>query len=225
MEEISAQLVKQLRERTGAGMMECKKRSGRSQGRPGRSRSRAAQARHRVGRQEGHAHHQAGRDRHLHSSGRAAGRAGRSELRVRFRGAHRRFSGTGAGPGHADRRGRSAVHPQGRRHRRPRSTKRKTFSARARSTKASPRRWSTRSSKAAWPSTTKKSASTSSPSSRKTPLTIDRADQDQDRQAGREHLGLALRPLQSRRYGRPDTPGAGTARSRVRRGHATSAFF
>ncbi len=43
--EISAQLVKQLRERTGAGMMECKKRAGGSQGRPGRSRSGAAQDR------------------------------------------------------------------------------------------------------------------------------------------------------------------------------------
>ncbi len=34
MAEITASLVKQLRERTGAGMMECKKRPGGSQGRP-----------------------------------------------------------------------------------------------------------------------------------------------------------------------------------------------
>ncbi len=46
-------LVKQLRERTGAGMMECKKRSGRSERRSRRRRKWLAQARHRVGRQEG----------------------------------------------------------------------------------------------------------------------------------------------------------------------------
>ena len=52
MAEITAALVKQLRERTGAGMMECKKRAHGSERRSRRSGSRAAQARHRVRRQE-----------------------------------------------------------------------------------------------------------------------------------------------------------------------------
>ena len=51
--EISAKLVKQLRDRTGAGMMECKKALDGSQGRPGGSRSRPAQDGHRLRRQEG----------------------------------------------------------------------------------------------------------------------------------------------------------------------------
>ncbi len=89
--EISAKLVKELRDRTGAGMMECKKRSGGGQGKSGRGGDYAAQARHHLRRQEGHARHAAGRHRQLHSSRLATGRAGGGELRVRFRRPHRRF--------------------------------------------------------------------------------------------------------------------------------------
>ena len=53
MAEITAALVKDLRERTGAGMMECKKALVEAKGDIGEAEVRAAQARHRVGRQEG----------------------------------------------------------------------------------------------------------------------------------------------------------------------------
>ena len=53
MAEITAALVKELRERTGAGMMECKKALVEANGDLAEGGSRPAQARHRVGRQEG----------------------------------------------------------------------------------------------------------------------------------------------------------------------------
>ena len=126
MAEITAALVKQLRERTGAGMMECKKALVEAKGDIGeaevvlRKRGIASAGKKAVAR------HQAGPDRQLHPPRRPARRAGGGQLRVGFRGAHRRFPGTGARPRHAHRGGRSAVHPQGGRHRRRRSTRRRT---------------------------------------------------------------------------------------------------
>jgi elongation factor Ts len=90
MAEITAQLVKQLRDRTGAGMMECKSALVEANGDIGeaevilRKRGIASATRNR-------ARHQAGLDRKLHPFRRPAGRAGGSQLRVRFRGAHRGF--------------------------------------------------------------------------------------------------------------------------------------
>ena len=60
MAEITAALVKQLRERTGAGMMECKKALGRGRRRHRSGRCRAPQTRHRLGGQESLAQHPAG---------------------------------------------------------------------------------------------------------------------------------------------------------------------
>ena len=123
MAEITAQLVKELRERTGAGMMECKSALKEANGDIGGGGSRAAEARHRVGGQEVGARHQAGTDRQLHPPRRPARRDGGGQLRIRFRGPHGRFPGTGARRRHAHRGGRPAVHPQGGRDRRPRWTK------------------------------------------------------------------------------------------------------
>ncbi len=61
---ITAEAVKQLRERTGAGMMECKKALVETKRRPGCGRRAHAQAGPRQGRQEGGAHRGRGRRRH-----------------------------------------------------------------------------------------------------------------------------------------------------------------
>ena len=114
--EISAKLVKELRDRTGAGMMECKKALVEAKG--NLAEAEIILRKHGIASaaKKADAHHAARRDRQLHSSGIAVGRAGGSQLRVRFRRAHRRFPGAGEGSGHADRRRRSAVHPARGRH-------------------------------------------------------------------------------------------------------------
>ena len=113
MAEITAALVKDLRERTGAGMMECKKALVEAKANR-RSRSRAAQAGHRsAGKKSAAPPNRA--DRQLYPCRRPARRPGGSQLRVGFRGPHRRFQGTGARYRDAHRGRRSALHPQGRR--------------------------------------------------------------------------------------------------------------
>ena len=148
MAEITAALVKTLRERTGAGMMECKRGSGGGQGRPGRGRGIASQVGDRVGWQEVVARHQAGADRQLHPCGRAARRDGGSQLRIGFRGPHRRFQGTGPRRRHARGRGRSALSCARKTFPRRFSTRKKRLPAPARWAKASPKRCSTASWKA-----------------------------------------------------------------------------
>ncbi len=87
--EISAKLVKELRDRTGAGMMECKKALIETKGNLPEAEIYPAQGGHHQGRQQGHAHHQARHHRQLHSPRITIGRAGGGKLRVGFRGAYR----------------------------------------------------------------------------------------------------------------------------------------
>ena len=89
MAEITAQLVKQLRERTGAGMMECKRALEETKGDLAEAEVVLRKRGIAAGDEEGGARHAPGRDRQLHSPRRAARRAGRGQLRVRFRGPHR----------------------------------------------------------------------------------------------------------------------------------------
>ena len=57
--EISAKLVKELRDRTGAGMMECKKALTETKGNLAEAEIYSAQSGHHQGRKQGHAHHAA----------------------------------------------------------------------------------------------------------------------------------------------------------------------
>ncbi len=66
--EISAKLVKELRDRTGAGMMECKKALIEAKGNLAEAEIYSAQARHHQGVKQSHAHHAARHHRQLHSS-------------------------------------------------------------------------------------------------------------------------------------------------------------
>jgi hypothetical protein len=98
-----------LRERTGAGMMECKKalveaKGDLAEGEVVLRKHGIASAGKKASRVR-----QAGPDRHLHSCRRPARRDGRSQLRIRFRGPHRRFQGTGARRRHAHCRRRPAL--------------------------------------------------------------------------------------------------------------------
>ena len=88
---ITADTVKQLRERTGAGMMECKKALGRDQGRSGRGGRTHAQERPGQGRQEGRPDRGGGHRRR--GARRQQRGAGGNQLRNRFRGAQRGVSG------------------------------------------------------------------------------------------------------------------------------------
>src|ERR1700745_33587 len=97
--EITPALVKDLRERTGAGMMECKKALVEAKGDIAdaeiilRKRGIAS-----AGKKSARATRQG-----------PAGGYGRDQLRVRFRGPHRRFQGAGPRRGHAHRRRRPQV--------------------------------------------------------------------------------------------------------------------
>ena len=133
---------------------------------------------------------------------RPVGRDGGSQLRVRFRGPHRRFQGTGARRRDAYRGRRSAVSAQRRRHRRCARKREGYRTRRAPGTKASPRRCWTRSSKAGWQKFYEEVCLLEQPFVKEATLTIDQLVQDQDRQAGREHRRRPLRALQSRRRGR-----------------------
>ena len=64
MAEITTALVKELRERTGAGMMDCKRALARGRGRPRGGDRLAAQEGPGGSRQEGQPGHQRGPDRH-----------------------------------------------------------------------------------------------------------------------------------------------------------------
>ena len=116
MAEITAALVKELREQTGAGMMDCKRALARDRGRPRGRHRLAAQEGSGGRRQEGRPGDQRGPDRHRRSTG-TAGRAGRGQRRDRFRRPQRDLPG--AGPAHrrpgAGRQGRSrgATEPHG----------------------------------------------------------------------------------------------------------------
>ena len=198
MAEITAQLVKQLRERTGAGMMECKKRPGRGRRRPRRSRSRAAQARHRVGQQEGLAHHQAGPDRHVtFTPARSSACWWKSTANpISWRAPTISRNWCTISPCTSPRpiRSSSARKTSPRR----RSKRSATSSAPARRRRQAREMWSTRSSKAAWQILRRglpaRAALRQGSHHHRRP-----ADQDQDRQAGREYHRVAVCPLQGGR--------------------------
>ena len=96
MAEISAAVVKALRERTGAGMMDCKKALADAARRRGARRRAAARARPREGREARRARDQRGRGRRSRSTG-AAGAARRAALRDRLRGEDARLPGARRG--------------------------------------------------------------------------------------------------------------------------------
>ena len=93
MAEISAQLVKQLREMTGAGMMECKKALLKATAIWTKAEVVCASAGSpRAGKKEDRSTKQ-GLSRRTSRRTARSGVLGGSELRIRFRGAHRRFPG------------------------------------------------------------------------------------------------------------------------------------
>ena len=97
MSEVSAQQVKELREKTGAGIMDCKKALARERAATSRRRVRLpARARARRGGQEGRPRRGRGRRRLVHPRRRQDRRADRGQLRDRLRRPHRRLPGVGA---------------------------------------------------------------------------------------------------------------------------------
>ena len=119
MAEITTALVKELRERTGAGMMDCKRALARGRRRH-RGRDRlAAQEGSGGGRQEGQPGHQRGPDRH--GADRHGRGAGRGQRRDRLRRPQRDLPGAGA----ADRRAGAGA---------PRATSRRCKAARIEAT-------------------------------------------------------------------------------------------
>ena len=94
MAEITTALVKELRERTGAGMMDCKRALARGRGRHRGGDRLAAQEGSGGGRQEGQPGHQRGPDRH--GAGRHRRGAGRGQRRDRLRRPQRDLPGAGA---------------------------------------------------------------------------------------------------------------------------------
>ena len=108
---ITADQVKQLRDKTGAGMMECKAALAEANGNMDEAITRAAQARARAGGQARGARDRAGHDRQLHPHGRQDRRPRGGELRVRLRGAHGRLPEPREGSGDAHRGRRPEVGP------------------------------------------------------------------------------------------------------------------
>ena len=144
---INAALVKQLRDATGAGMMECKaalmEANGNIEDATTILRKRGLAA----GDEEGRALDQRRAHRQLHSHGRQDRRARRGELRVGFRGAHRRLPEPRARDRDAHRRRQPAVRAaRGRAGRRARARARRSTAARWRARTSRPRS-STRSSR------------------------------------------------------------------------------
>ena len=200
MAEITANLVKQLRERTGAGMMECKKRSERSEGRPRRSRSRSSQARHRVRRQEGLPHHQTGR-RSAPISTPARSWASWSKLTASpiswpapkiFR-SWFRISPCRSPPPIPSSCGAKMCPAK-------RSKKRRKSRRPAPSPKASRRRSPRKSSKAAWRSSTKRCASYEQPFVKENTLTVEQVIKTKIAKLGENIIRFPVRPLQGRRF-------------------------
>ena len=199
MAEIPAALVKQLRDATGAGMMECKAALQEANGDLEEATLDPPQARPRPGGQEVRPLDQRGPDRLLHPHGRQDWRAGRAQLRVGLRGAHRRLPDAAR----ANCRCRS---PPPTRSTSAARTCRPTCSnasgasiARRWRTPASRRRSSTRSSKASSAASTNRSCLVDQPSIRDPKQTVGAAAPGRHRQARREHQRRALRPLQGRR--------------------------
>ena len=109
MAEITAAAVKQLREKTGAGMMECKKALVEADGNEEQRHRHSARARSGLGQEERRPRRSRRRRRLLHPHGRQGRRARRSQLRDRFRRARRRVSATGQRHRDAYRRRRTAL--------------------------------------------------------------------------------------------------------------------
>ena len=104
MAEISASMVMDLRQRTGLGMMECKKALTESRGRPRQGRGTAAHQERRQGVEGRRPRGRRRRRRRIPRAGRQAGRDGRSQLRDRLRFAQRGFRGVREGTGSTGRR-------------------------------------------------------------------------------------------------------------------------
>jgi elongation factor Ts len=102
--EISAAQVKELRDKTGAGMMECKAALTEANGNIDEAMTLLRKRGLASGRQARRPHHRAGRHRQLHPHGRQDRRPGGGELRVGLRGAHGRLQQSRQGRGDAHRR-------------------------------------------------------------------------------------------------------------------------
>ena len=113
---ISAAQVKDLREKTGAPMMDCKQALTEAKGDLEAGGRTAAQERRLPWQPRSRPRDQRRLRYQLHPRWRQDWRAARSELRKRFRRAHRGLQGTGARHCHAHCGERSEVCPQGRRH-------------------------------------------------------------------------------------------------------------
>ena len=174
------------------GDMEAGDRSAAQEGCLGRSQESDARDQRRLRRQ-------------LHSRRRQNWRAGRSELRERFRGAHRRLQRTRARHRHAHCGQRSEVRPQGRRHAEGISSARKDiYRAQAVATGKPP----TSSEKMVEGKMEKfyeEVCLLEQPFIKDQTVSHLATHRRQDRQAGREHRGAPLRPLQSGRCAATDS--------------------
>ena len=107
--EVNANIVRELREKTGAGVMDCKKALAESQRRPRKGRRLAAREGHRRGRQARRPGRLGRFGRRLHPCRRQARRAGRGQLRDRLRRQDAGVPDPGQGHRDADRGGQSAL--------------------------------------------------------------------------------------------------------------------
>ena len=198
MAEITAALVKDLRERTGAGMMECKKALVAANGDIGEAevwlRKQGIAS---AGKKATRATKQGLIGTYIHPGGQL-GVMVEVNCESDFVARTDDFQGNGARCRDAHRRGRSPVPSQGRRARDVLEKEQEIARARAAARGQARERFSTRSSKAAWRSSTKRCACYEQPFVKEAPSPSSSC-QDQNRQARREHFGLALRPLQSGR--------------------------
>jgi elongation factor Ts len=100
---ISAQMVKELREKTGAGMMDCKKALLETEGNEEKAIAWLREKGSVQSPEEGRAGHLRRLDRFLYPLKRKDRRPHRIEMRNGFRGQEREVSGAGQGSGHAGR--------------------------------------------------------------------------------------------------------------------------
>ena len=113
--DINANIVRELREKTGAGVMDCKKALAEASGDLEKAIVWLREKRYRAGRQARRQARLGGLGRVLHPCGRQARRAGRGQLRERLRGQDARVPDPGQGDRDADRGGQSALRqPRGR---------------------------------------------------------------------------------------------------------------
>ena len=162
MADISAELVKELRERTGAGLMDCKKALTEADGDLDKAVAHPARAGSRRGGEEVRSRGSRRPRLELHPHRRARRRAHRGQLRDRLRGADRRVPEARPRPRGAGRRARPAVRRSGAYPGRRISRPRGSSWPRTNPSRRSPRTSGPRSSRASSRSGIRRSASTTS---------------------------------------------------------------